>query len=275
MELNDIAEMLCRNLISEGFIIQRYDAYSSNSIYLKLDYGVCNSIRISDHPGKKYLKYRYNIGPYVKEFQEVKDKFPRIYYRETKSQSLAGGLRKELIKLNPVLGNDFKGAMEDGAITADLLGQAITNIGMTDMAKEAATSVTTFEGAMGNLEASAVSGMMNLYDTFAKPKVIDAINGMTSKVDAGFSKLAVGIPKAIEIILPYWNVLKTDAKEVGTAFGEAAGAIIDEVQELTGAFGKKESVDNFSESMGTATGALTTFAGFLKEQDKEVAKAIT
>ena len=70
-------------------------------------------------------------------------------------------------------------------------------------------------------------------------------------------------------------MLKTDAKEVGTAFGEAAGAIIDEVQELTGAFGKKESVDNFSESMGTATGALTTFADFLKVHDKEVAKAIT
>ena len=98
---------------------------------------------------------------------------------------------------------------------------------------------------------------------------------MTGKVEAGFDKLSVGIPKAIELISPYWNVLKTDAKEVGTAFGEAAGAIIDEVQELTGAFGKKESVDNFSESMGTATGALTTFADFLKDHDKEVAKAIT
>ena len=191
------------------------------------------------------------------------------------SPQLAGGLRKELIKLNPVIGNDFKGAMEKGVITADLLGQAITNIGMTDMAKEAATSVTTFEGAMGNLEASAVSGMMKLYDTFAKPKVIDAINGMTGKVEAGFDKLSTGIPKAIEVISPYWNVLKTDAKEVGTAFGEAAGAIIDEVQELTGAFGKKESVDKFSESMGTATNALTAFAGFLKEHDKEIAKAIT
>ena len=191
------------------------------------------------------------------------------------SPQLAGGLRKELIKLNPVLGNDFKGAMEEGAITADMLGQAINNIGMTDMAKEAATSVTTFEGAMGNLEASAVSGMMNLYDTFAKPKVIDAINGMTSKVETGFDKLSVGIPKAIELISPYWNVLKTDVTEVGKAFGEATGAIIDEVQQLTGAFGKKESVDNFSESMGTATGALTTFAEFLKKHDKEVAKAIT
>lgn len=191
------------------------------------------------------------------------------------SPQLAGGLRKELIKLNPKLGKDFKGAMEEGAITADMLGQAINNIGMTDMAKEAATSVTTFEGAMGNLEASAVSGMMNLYDTFAKPKVIDAINGMTSKVETGFDKLSVGIPKAIQLISPYWDVFKTDAVEVGKAFGDAAGAIIDEVQNLTGAFGKKESVDNFSESMGTATGALTTFAGFLKEHDKEIAKAIT
>lgn len=191
------------------------------------------------------------------------------------SPQLAGGLRKELIKLNPTLGNDFKGAMEKGAITADMLGQAINNIGMTDMAKEAATSVTTFEGAMSNLEASAVSGMMKLYDTFAKPKVIDAINGMTSKVDAGFDKLSVGIPKAIEVISPYWDVFKDDAVKVGKAFGEAAESIVGEVENLTGAFGKKESVENFSDCLGTATGALTTFADFLKDHDKEVAKAIT
>lgn len=191
------------------------------------------------------------------------------------SPQLAGGLRKELIKLNPVLGNDFKGAMEDGAITADLLGQAITNIGMTDMAKEAATSVTTFEGAMGNLEASAVSGMMKLYDTFAKPKVIDAINGMTGKVDAGFSKLAVGIPKAIEIISPYWNVLKTDAKEVRTAFGEAVNAISGELETLSGSFGSTESVKSFSDAIGVAKDGLVSLAGFLKEHDKAVAKTIT
>ena len=191
------------------------------------------------------------------------------------SPQLAGGLRKELIKLNPVLGKDFKGAMEEGAITADLLGQAITNIGMTDMAKEAATSVTTFEGAMGNLEAAAVSGMMNLYDTFAKPKVIDAINGLTGKVESGFDFLSTNIPKAIQVISPYWEVLKTDATEVGKAFGNATGAITEEVQKLTGAFGKKESVDNFSESIGNVTGALTSVAGFLEKHDKEVAKAIT
>ena len=58
--LNTIAEEVIKRL--EGkVIIHRYDSYSTNSIYLKFDYGVANSLRISDHNGKKHLKYRYNI----------------------------------------------------------------------------------------------------------------------------------------------------------------------------------------------------------------------
>lgn len=47
--------------LKEGFNIQVYKAYSSNSVYIKLDYGMCYSIRISDHKGKDNLSYRYNI----------------------------------------------------------------------------------------------------------------------------------------------------------------------------------------------------------------------
>lgn len=54
--ITQVADTLCRRLLSAGFIVHRYDAYSTNSIYLKLDCGVCNSIRISDHTGKSYLK---------------------------------------------------------------------------------------------------------------------------------------------------------------------------------------------------------------------------
>lgn len=56
-----IADFVIKKLKKEGFIIQRYDSFSTNSIYLKLDYGVANSIRISDHKGKKHLQYRYNL----------------------------------------------------------------------------------------------------------------------------------------------------------------------------------------------------------------------
>lgn len=87
-ELRDIVDYLCKKLLENGFTIQRYDAHSTNSVYLKLDYGVCNSIRISDHPGKKYLKYRYNIGPYVKNFHKVQDKYIRYYYRQDKAKNL-------------------------------------------------------------------------------------------------------------------------------------------------------------------------------------------
>lgn len=78
--LNAIAEKVIARLRGK-VIIHRYDAFSTNSIYLKFDYGVANSLRISDHKGKKYLKYRYNILT----SQEIKRTerdcgFERIYY---------------------------------------------------------------------------------------------------------------------------------------------------------------------------------------------------
>ena len=58
--LNDIADAVIAKLRGK-VIIHRYDSYSTNSIYLKFDYGVANSLRISDHDGKRHLKYRFNI----------------------------------------------------------------------------------------------------------------------------------------------------------------------------------------------------------------------
>lgn len=80
MNISEIADIIVNALKKEGFIIQRYNAYSSQSIYLKLDYGVCYSIRISDHPGKRYLAYRYNIGPDIPEYYEDFSAHTRYYY---------------------------------------------------------------------------------------------------------------------------------------------------------------------------------------------------
>ena len=60
-EFQQIADTLATRLKSEGFVIQRYNAYSTVSVYLKLDYGLVYSLRISDHAGKKHLKYTYNL----------------------------------------------------------------------------------------------------------------------------------------------------------------------------------------------------------------------
>lgn len=190
------------------------------------------------------------------------------------SPQLAGGLRKELIKLNPILGEDFKQAMEDGAITADLLGQAMNNIGMTDMAREAAQSVTTFEGAMGNLEATVTSGMQSIYDSFVKGKAVDAINQFNGKVESVFSRLQTWIPATMIRLESYWKILKKEASQVSGAFGDALGAIRKELGKLIPAFGSTESVNGFRDAIQGAGDALQAFAGFLEEHADIIARVI-
>lgn len=79
--LNDIASQVIDALQGKDIIIQRYNSYSSSSIYLKFDYGVLNSLRISDHPGKQGLCYRYNlILGHEKTIEE--EKYMRYYFNE-------------------------------------------------------------------------------------------------------------------------------------------------------------------------------------------------
>ena len=61
MNEKQITKILVTELIKLGFIVHRYNAYSTNSIYLKLDFGVCCGIRIADHNGKKKYHYRFNV----------------------------------------------------------------------------------------------------------------------------------------------------------------------------------------------------------------------
>lgn len=190
------------------------------------------------------------------------------------SPQLAGGLRKELIKLNPILGEDFKQAMEDGAITADLLGQAMNNIGMTDMTREAAQSVTTFEGAMGNLEATVTSGMQSIYDSFVKGKAVDAINQFNGKVESVFSRLQTWIPATMIRLESYWKILKKEASQVSGAFGDAFGAIRKELGKLIPAFGSTESVNGFRDAIQGTGDVLQAFAGFLEEHADIIARVI-
>ena len=81
--LNDIADAVIEQLRGK-VIIHRYDAYSTNSIYLKFDYGVANSLRISDHNGKRHLAYRFNIsesmGNKSSKETHIRNGFTMVFY---------------------------------------------------------------------------------------------------------------------------------------------------------------------------------------------------
>ena len=91
----------------------------------------------------------------------------------------SGKLQEAMLKNGAYTGN-FRDAMSEGQITAEEFNQAIMDLGMTDAAKEAATSTKTLEGAWGNLQATLVQGAMGIVD-----KVKPAITGFLTSVGNG------------------------------------------------------------------------------------------
>ena len=87
----------------------------------------------------------------------------------------ASGKLQEALRANGAYTGNFRDALEKGQVSAEEFNKAVMDLGMTDAAKEAATSTATIEGAMGNLEAAGVKGGMVLLDAF-KPFVTGVIN---------------------------------------------------------------------------------------------------
>ena len=78
--VKDLAAYVCDKLAGK-VLIHRYDAYSTNSVNLKFDYGLGNSLRLSDHTGKAGLNYRFNIITTLKSLGiETSGEYPRFYY---------------------------------------------------------------------------------------------------------------------------------------------------------------------------------------------------
>lgn len=74
----------------------------------------------------------------------------------------ASGKLQEALKQAGAYTGDFREAMAKGEITADEFNEAIMKLGNEPVAVEAATSVATFEGAIGNMQATVVSGLQEI-----------------------------------------------------------------------------------------------------------------
>ena len=96
----------------------------------------------------------------------------------------ASGKLQEALQKNGAYTGNFRDAMADGQITADEFNKAIMDLGFTDVAQKAATSTSTFEGAMGNLQAAVVDGLMKIYDTIGSENITGFINGITNTIEA-------------------------------------------------------------------------------------------
>ncbi|SJX69610.1 Phage tail length tape-measure protein [Enterococcus faecium] len=133
----------------------------------------------------------------------------------------ASGVLQEAMKKNGAFTGNFREAMEKGEISADEFNKAITELGMNDGAIEAAKSTSTFEGAVGNLRANVVSGIMDIINHLGK----DNLTGMVNKA----SDAVVGVFQHIADVFLYFqkhedtitNISNNVKKIVGALFSGA------------------------------------------------------
>lgn len=105
----------------------------------------------------------------------------------------ASGQLQEALQKNGAYTGNFRDAMAEGQITADAFNQAIMDLGFTDAAQQAATSTSTFEGAMGNMQAAVTDGLMQIYDAIGSENVTGFINGISDAVSKVIPPIKDGI----------------------------------------------------------------------------------
>lgn len=164
--------------------------------------------------------------------------------------------------------------VQDGKIATEDFFDAIAKVGTNDAFTKLATEYKTVDQAMDGLTETVSNKLAPSFDVLSG-RAIKSLDGIINKIgdldgDAIAGKLTGFLDKASG----YWNVLKTEALEVKTAFGDAFSAIGEDLGKITGAFGSTESISSFAGVMDSASGALQTFAGFLEEHSEVIAKVI-
>jgi tape measure domain-containing protein len=150
----------------------------------------------------------------------------------------SGAIQNELLAMgawDDSMGS-FRDALSNGEITAEEFNTAIQNLGMTDVAQQAATSSTTFEGAMGQLDASVTNTMQGIYDSLNEnDRITNAINGLAT---------------AFQVVSPY-------VSQFADAFGDFAQTVAPVVPIIAGVVAGIAAASAITGIIGAIAGAVT------------------
>nr|WP_152600520.1 tape measure protein [Bifidobacterium biavatii] len=174
----------------------------------------------------------------------------------------ASGKLQEALKEAGAYTGNFRDAMADGQITADEFNNALVKLGMSDVAKEAATSTQTMEGALGNLEASITGGLTDAFDLI-KPAVTGSIGWAAEKI-ADYAKTGTDNMKGFADGLSNTSAFQSAktmfektagaVKAVGGAFQDIVSVIAPGVQGLSDAQGVGQTTGDVFADVADAVG---------------------
>ena len=136
----------------------------------------------------------------------------------------ASGKIQEALKKNGAYTGDFRKAMEKGQITAEEFNKAIMDLGMTDVAREAATSTQTIEGAVGNMQAGIVTSINKIIDAIGKDNITNAITVIGNGITYVLDKVASVVPSIIDFFKKIYSVVEEN-KSVFIRLGVALAVL--------------------------------------------------
>lgn len=142
----------------------------------------------------------------------------------------------------------FSDALSKGEISSDEFLAAIQKLGSDPSAAEAARSTDTFEGAIGNLQASLENGLMKVIDHFGMDNITGAINTCTDVID-GAGDIFAGIGDTL-------SDLVDDAIDAGDALSDFADDIQDGITYIS-------QFKDYLEPLGVLIGGLAVGFGIL------------
>lgn len=165
--------------------------------------------------------------------------------------------------------------VQDGKVKTEDFFAAIAKTGTNKQFTKLATEYKTVGQAMDGLTETAANKLQPAFDKVSSIAIkgVSDVTNLLDNVDG--NKIASKIGGFATKAGKYWSVFKTNAKEVGQAFGSAVSAIGKSMGELNGSFGSVKSVSGFKSIIGEITGGLKSFAGFCEDHSDAIASLIT
>lgn len=165
--------------------------------------------------------------------------------------------------------------VQDGKVKTEDFFAAIAKTGTNKQFTKLATEYKTVGQAMDGLTETAANKLQPAFDKVSSIAIkgVSDVTNLLDNVDG--NKIASKIGGFATKAGKYWSVFKTDAKEVGQAFGSAVSAIGKSMGELNGSFGSDKSVSSFKSVVDSISGGLKALAGFAEKHSGAIASLIT
>lgn len=169
----------------------------------------------------------------------------------------SGVLQQAMLDAGAYTGN-FREAMEDGEISAEEFNAAIMQLGQSDAAVQAAQSVSTIEGAAGNLQATITDMITGLLADGGT----EMITGMINQVTAGFQALGEWVSANKEQILQFFQGIFDGISQFGTFVVDHWEIIVSGIAAVGGAIVALKLADFASKISGVITGVTSLASAF-------------